>query len=255
MDEINEKFQISLCQDASLQAGLKNIAGNQPAEKIVRKRSQVPIDWSTCRPAFFTSQCCSIQPAIDIRSTRSWRQKVSPTMEWWKSAKIYLKWSWIFQLLWNYIVTSLQIRRDLPKSEALWFGAAQWPRITYSPRKRSKYLGYQLNRLTKWVLPGAGKIRFVRMFRIPEITALQRDPLCETVSLLDLLVPSSCELCRALFAGQRPRKSVFTLPTFAAKGKENLSFSVENNGRIQLKPRFIQRQRDVQKLQVDQMNH
>lgn len=142
----------------------------------------------------------------------------------------------------------------VPQKAALWFGAAQWPRITYSPRKRSKYLGYQLNQLTKWVLPGAGKIRFVRMFRIPEITALQRDPLCETVSLLDLLVPS-CELCRALLADRRPRKSDFTLPTFAAKSEEILSFGVENKSRIQLKPRFIQRQRDVQKLQVDQMNH
>ena len=83
----------------------------------------------------------------------------------------------------------------------------------------------------------------------------KRDPLCETVSLLDLLVPS-CELCRALLADRRPRKSDFTLPTFAAKGEEKkLSFGVENKSRIQLKPRFIQRRRDVQKLQVDQMNH
>lgn len=83
----------------------------------------------------------------------------------------------------------------------------------------------------------------------------KRDPLCETVSLLDLLVPSR-ELCRALLADRRPRKSDFTLPTFAAKGEEKkLSFGVENKSRIQLKPRFIQRRRDVQKLQVDQMNH
>jgi len=41
MDEINEKFQISLCQDASLQAGLKNCFGNQPAQKVVRNQVEV----------------------------------------------------------------------------------------------------------------------------------------------------------------------------------------------------------------------
>ena len=156
-------------------------------------------------------------------------------MEWWESAKIYILEVNVpnsYEIIWNYsdfIVNMVHNESPKKRHFDLVQLSGQGSRIHPAKGPNTSATRLPAHRLTKWVLPGAGKIRFVRMFRIPEITALQRDPLCETVSLLilDLLVPS-CELCRALLADRRPRKSDFTLPTFAAKGEEILSFGVEN---------------------------